>query len=523
VLEEFKIQNFHVPTPLEVVFHTLANEMANSAALADVFKRNFNPNYNQRKLKALLETSTVPKNQHLHVLLYGGVGSGKTWAALSHILDQMCSHANVNTLAIRRTAGDVALSVMPEVTGFLSRFGILHKKREKPVPQVVLPNESTFFMRSDKSLVQTGKAKSDALGSTKYSFVLLEEADSISEILAETIPGRMRDTAGVDRKIIFYICNPPGRNSWIYRKWFLDNDPHDPGSHYRALHMPIEGNAEHLDPGYVESVDRDYSNSPSSYARLRSGEFGPDTPGDPIYQAQFNRSVHVSKTSLEWNPRYPIIRMWDFGWNGMPCIIAQNDLDRRQVRVLGVKFAQKTLFEPFLKEVVDYTWEKYPGANYLDYTDAAGRQKTGNGPSYHDIMRQKGLEPQYLIHTIGYGVEVVNSLLSEMSSRSGREIRDSGPKPSLLIDPECHLLIEMFETGYCNKPGTPRGVVDPVKDGFYDHIADAIRYGIVLIRRSGTNSSQTPGLLSGGSVSIDGVRRVQQQQIPRGRFSRRRR
>jgi hypothetical protein len=49
-------------------------------------------------------------------------------------------------------------------------------------------------------------------------------------------------------------------------------------------------------------------------------------------------------------------------------------------------------------------------------------------------------------------------------------------QPKLLIDPECEILIEAFEGGYCNMKGLRDDDIRPMKDGVFDHIMDAFRY-----------------------------------------------
>ena len=483
-MDEIKISSFAVPSLEQLIFGFLGEAIESHDVLAKVFDNNFTKNYNQRLLAELLETSEVPSDEHLHILLYGGVGSGKTWAALQHTLDIMLKFSGVRALAVRRTSSDLDQSIYRETLEFLQAYGVPYKKNDKD-HMVKLPNSSFIYMRSDKSLVQHDKAKSDALGSQQFSIAILEEADSISEELAKTIPGRLRQKIPGFRKVILYICNPPGRNHWLYRKFFKEHDPFDPKSHYRAIQMDMEGNQEHLDPGYVRSVTRDYADDPAMYARLRKGNFAPDTKGDPIYQKYFNREVHVSKVPLEWNPKYPIIRLWDFGFRGMPCIYMQDDLDRRQIRFLKVNYKERIMFDTFCDTIIQETWNFYPGCINRDYVDPAGRQQTATGLTYHDIMRKKGLNPQYFIHQVAYGINLVAAQLTLMSYRENEDLKETFVKPAILIDPSCDMIIECLETGYCNKKDAPKDVIDPVKDGFYDHVADAIRYGMVMIRRSG--------------------------------------
>jgi len=406
--------------------------------------------------------------------------SGKTWAALFYALGISLKHPNVKTLCVRRTHSDIAQSIYQETYTFLDRFTIPYKKNDQETT-IKLQNGSFFFMRSDKSLVRAKASKSDALGSQAFSIAILEEADSLSEELANTVPGRLRQNIPGFRKVIIYICNPPSENHWLYRKFFKNNDPHDPKSPYRALHCAKEGNKENLPPGYLESVERDYSRDPSLNERLSLGNFAPDVKGDPVFQA-FDRRYHVSKEPLVFNPKLPMFRSWDFGWRGTAIVIGQDDVERKQIRILKEFFYERTLLDTIAIDVLNQCWQLWRDIDWVDYMDPAGVQKRVEGPSAFDILCGKGLRPKGFKSTIEFGLSIIEQQLKLLTYR--RDVVDvEYVKPGFIIDPSCRHLINAFVSGYCNEKDAPIDVIRPVKDGFYDHIMDALRYAMVCLRR----------------------------------------
>lgn len=485
-------KDFRLPSVEEIVFQELAAIIEANNALSEVFSQNFVPNANQRRIEEVIANCQLPEGETLHILLYGGVGSGKTWGALSHVLDKSLKHPDLSVLCVRQTSSDIKKSIYTETVKFLDRYGVAFRKNDADT-NIVLPNNSNLWMKSDKALVKPGRAKSDSLGSMAFSFVILEEVDSISEELVDTIPGRMRQRIQGFRKVIFYICNPPSQNHWLYKKFFIDHDRNDPRSSHRVVNCPMEGNLQHLDPGYVATVEEAYARNPSQYKRFRKGEFAPDHKGDPIYADVFDRDVHCYKPSENsgkklfeaWNPNYPILRSWDIGFNGNCLTVFQDDMDRRQIRWFKVVLEKKCLFNIFCSEWVHWCNRIFTGAQFMDYCDPAARQKTtlAEKNAFDIIWACTGSQPRYLISTVQYGVEIVGELLTLMGRKEGLA-GEPIVKPTMLFDEEeCEVAVDALESGYCNKKGTPRGAIDPFKDGTYDHVADAIRYGIINVRR----------------------------------------
>lgn len=480
MIEKIKMKELRAPSKEQIVFQYLAEALEGYHNQSTLFERNFKRNVNQQRFREIIDTSQVDEDQSIHILVYGGVGGGKTWAALEYALDTSLKHPNVKTLCVRRTHSDIQQSIYPETYNFLDRYAIPYKKNDQDTT-IRLHNGSFFFMRSDKSLVKAKASKSDALGGQAFSIAILEEADSLSEELAKTVPGRLRQKIPGFRKVIVYICNPPSENHWLYRMFFTNNDPHDPRSPYRVLHCPKEGNAENLPKGYLESVERDYARDPSLNERLSMGNFAPDVKGDPVFQ-MFDRKIHVSSEPLVYNPKFPIVRGWDFGWRGTAIVLLQDDTDRRQLRILREFFYERTLLDTIATEVLNKCYQLYGDPQWDDFMDPAGVQKSVSGPSAYDILVGKGLRPRGVKSTITFGLNIIEQQLKLLTYRRDT-VDNEYVKPHFIIDPSCRHLINAFISGYCNEKDAPTDVIRPVKDGFYDHMMDALRYAIVCLRR----------------------------------------
>lgn len=473
---QLKLSSASLPSKMDLLFYELGSLIEyNSNMAASLDRVELNPN--QQKLFDILDTSQVPPKQWIHMLCYGGVGGGKTYGILLYILQRaMLRYPGVRVLVVRSTLKDLKNSIYLDVKDILNRYGIPYKKNDTDL-KIVLENGSEMWMCSDKALTPASSDKADSLGGTQFSIVVVEEADSISEELAKTIPGRMRQNIGDIRKVIFYDCNPPSRQHWTYRWWHDEDEntlgPHDAASRFRICIMPSEGNVQHLGEDYLAAMTEDYGRDPIFYRRMRLGQFGPNTKGNPIYAKEFSEERHISKVPLTWNRGCPLVRGWDFGYEGTGLVVLQDDTKVRRIKFLRSIVKQQCILDIFLDEILPELNRQFPGAQWVDYIDPAGIQQNTNGLSCIEVMRQHGLRPMYRrVASVAYGINV---FMKQLRLSINRE-------PVVIIDPCCETLIEALAGGYANKKGVADKEINPVKDGLYDHIADAARYAMVNIR-----------------------------------------
>lgn len=467
--------------PLQNVFFAKMGELLKSNAMyAEIFAKRFKPNPRQQELYDICDYSEVPPapdgtSLPIHVQCYGPTGSSKSYGVYAYVLRQLLNYPGSQALFIRQKLGDLKKSAWKDVKKFLETYGIPYTKNETDFT-IKLPNGSEIVMSSDLALTPSGSDKADSLGSTAYSFVVFEEADSIRETTAITMAGRMREAVGNFRKVLFYICNPPDEFHWLYR-WFFGggNDPKDPTSRYRALKFEVRDNVKHVGEGYVMGIQQDFAKNRFLANRLGEGNYGIVPKGTPYFMDTFFKSRHVQDLRVEnkegakvykWNRLYPLQRGLDPGFRGMGLTIMQEDPELRQLRVFRAILVQNTHLEAFLSEILPELNRMFPGATWEDYVDRAATQKTANSEkSAIDIMRDFGMRPRYKAMTVKMGLNITNRLLRT----------DSIGRPRVVFDEYgCKVLIQGFEGGYCCDT---TGVLDqPKKDGVYDHIMDSFRY-----------------------------------------------
>lgn len=485
------------------LFETLSQTLTNMGELQRKFVNGFTYSTNQKNIVNLIKTSEVEKDRTLHLLIYGGTGSGKTWGILAYFWEILCTYPMVSALVLRKTEGAVKSGPFTDSKKMLDSLGIHYSARQQASGlAITLENGSVMEFKSETSLKPRGDHKSKvahAMGGFEFSLVAMEEvSDMPTSEVADAMPGRMRQFAGDFRRVIAYLCNPPNKHHWVSNRFFgTDNEPKDPGlstSRYRAIQCNVEGN-EFAHEAYIADMDEDYAISGVG-ASLREGRVSASTSGIPVYGAAFSREFHTTDVELwkTFNPRFPISRCWDFGWNGNVCIILQDDPVRHQIRVFKVCFDKFVPLDMWMEHtVLQWCSDHFPGAQFQDFCDIAGNQKVGQtGLSNFDVMRAFGIRPQGKKQEIAPGVQVITRLLTQ--NIAGR--------PALLIDrTSAGELVECLEVGYCKDLHKNQ----LVKDGVYDHIADAFRYGMMFLRHLLASPQHLNGGLSRPKPLVQGT------------------
>ena len=75
-----------------VVFDEIADLIEANDTFSDYYKSNFVRTAIQQQAKDIITYSEIPPGEVLHLLMFGSVGSGKTWNALSIITDTLTDH-----------------------------------------------------------------------------------------------------------------------------------------------------------------------------------------------------------------------------------------------------------------------------------------------------------------------------------------------------------------------------------------------------------------------------------------------
>lgn len=489
---EFRTDEF-LPSEHGILYNELASLMEVNESLSGRIYTNFwdmprnvvgSPNPRQDYLRdKYFEFAKQNESDELFIsLLYGATRSGKTEGVIALILEILLTHPGCRALGSRRTYTQLQDSLIPSIadpipTGFLQRKGYVPREdyeiRSGDRPGLYFKNGSSWVFRSTDRADKAGEGKADNLGGAQYDLVLLEECDEIDEGYYKTIVGRMSGPAAPARAI-FMIENPPSQEHWTYRLFFKDRVA-DPRSNYFAMHFPTEDNQRNLPPGYIESLEKEYSADPGLYRKFRLGLFTPAIKGKPIFKGYFNRKIHVAPQSLSWNKNMPLWRIWDFGFRHPAMVIGQEDKETGQIKWLRAHLGDDELLAPFAERMLKNCKRWYPDADYIDICDQAGKKRSGlSDKSEVQVLEAMGLRPRYKYSLIEWGIQLLWQELSTLLP---------GGKPAMIFDPHhATILVDAFEFGYTQDPNAKSDDIRPIKDGNFDHCMDCARYAVVMFR-----------------------------------------
>lgn len=198
--------------------------------------------------------------------------------------------------------------------------------------------------------------------------------------------------------------------------------------------------------------------------------------GKPYYGG-FRRAIHVNRLSI--NSHKELILGWDYGWHHPCCVITQIDAKGRLV-IHDVLLGENELIQDFAENTV----RAYLNAHYLNfpvinYDDPAGLQESDKSK----------LTSHQLLIKAGFPATSRPSNTNEANYDARKVLIESKMKnlidgiPALVINdrPLTQIIIEAFEGGYHYPVEDKYGAIKdrPVRDGYYEHVMNALEYIIV--------------------------------------------
>lgn len=286
-----------------------------------------------------------------------------------------------------------------------------------------------------------------------------------------TPKGFIRDTG------VILDTNPPGEQHWIAK---MEADRKDDPT-IRFWHIPTEENRHNLPDGYIEDLKRAYARKPAMYDRMLLGLYRDAFDGEPVFHAF---SQEHAREHLDFPRGAYLVRGWDFGtkhavvwsaywaeeeteywWDLLEYYAEQSDTERQCQSVLSMT-----------GEVFPFWNDRSICSGVRDYCDVAGRQQTATGSSLR-VLHSYKIHPGYRVMGLQESITIYNRLLQK-KDKTGHSI--------YMIDKTaCPRLYRASAGGYrypmVGEPGY--GSDEPLKDGYFDHIADAARYAKINCMR----------------------------------------
>lgn len=404
-------------------------------------------------------------SRNRHLALAGGMGSGKSLGAVQEHLQLALENPGSLWLVGRKTLPSLKDTILRTFLGAIPDQ--LIADYNKSHLNLKLVNGSEFIFRPLDDI--------EKLKSLEIAGFVIEEANEVEKPVFDRLKDRMRQklpggTSPRFRSTI--MLNPGDEDHWIPQLFLVDK----PALH-ELIHSTTHENLENLPADYIDELSTMYS--PDMQQRLIFGQFGKIHTGRPVYP-QFTNGGYVRE--VPFDPKYPLIRGWDFGYNRPAVVWLQ--MVGRQVRLLAEMMGKNVYLEDFIKEeVLPYQSSlfgegtKEQPLRMLDFCDPRGADQSDKGKTSIDILHEAGIRPAYRRTWIEEGIKAVKQCMDT--------VNPSTKEPNYLVHPRCKNLIDGLRGGYKREEGEEM----PEKDGFYEHLQDAHRYAILhCVQRAKINA-----------------------------------
>lgn len=419
-----------------------------------------------------------------YVAYLGGYGAGKTLPA--------CALGNILSMAVPGNLGIVLRRSLPKLHDsteriyleVLQRSGITVQPREMRdgwPHRLLYPNGSEVVFRETTDIGRF-------LG-PEYGWFYIDEAQEEPEATFLKLTERLRLPRAAKYLKGIITSNPPHHTHWLAQRFPEPGTWVFGGSTYRMIRSSTVENP-FLDPSYVEDLKANHP--PSEVQRIIEGFYGFTHEGKAVYAPPFLWEKHVA--DIKPLPM-TLTRSWDFGFR-VPAVTWHQMFRCKKGgyhwNILHEYVGQNIEAENLAHEVQQITRDRFPDHKpdmIVDCGDAAGAQVTDKGPGPIIRLARDPWKIRFRykkLPNIDPGLALVRKTL-HTKCECGFQI--------LRVARHCKSSIDMFAGGYHypqEKPG--KGPVDkPVKDGYYDNVADSIRYFAECIYRP---ASRDPDFMS---------------------------
>lgn len=403
----------------------------------------------------------------------GSGGSGKTLVGCTDITLKALAIPGSKWFIARRDYNDLMETTMHTMIEVLNNLppGILLDKKKAPPQQwwlkPIITDQNTVPEPSEITFI----GLSDWMGSYQYRGGFIDEMDEVDEKFFFQLMRALRNKSANPDADYFQISgafNPPSKNHWLYGACTgrnIHGDEVNGGKPVINLHTPeYAENQRNLRSDYYTDME---VMPLELQQRYRLGQWVDVFPGDPVVR-QFRETVHVSNT-VQFHGN-TLFRFWDFGYNRPACIYAELNTDGR-LHIMDEYMGKQVEGSKFIDVVNQHTGNHFGDCTGVkDYGDPAVSQTKDTG-SMLRLLNEAGVKMIYKRTPFDLSLALLRKRFETLIEG----------QPAILIHPRCKILISALKGGYHLKEDGET----PKKDGYYDHLMDALRYGIFNLYGAG--------------------------------------
>jgi hypothetical protein len=414
----------------------------------------------------------------------GPVGCAKTSTGIGHVVLLAMLFPGLRCLIARWTNPSLQETTMKRFDDLCKNIpGIVIENQEGPPRKVWISSarrgENGLPMEPSEILFHSLDEVSK-LGSQEFNVVYVDEANEITQEMANMLNDRLRYIMPWQKKdklpdwttlregpyFLLLTSNPVNHSHWLHKQFCQEEGcaPEPMGKKFRPH---SKENVKNLPSGYYDRITK--GKNPQEIARFINGECGPDPHGKPVF-TEFMPQHHTGQ--LKFLPFYAMNRFWDFG-RRRPACVWQQVTPEGHYNYLHELLGENETTKAFATRCLAISQMLFGNTRiWNDYGDPAATQERSNSEDTDEtVLFKLGIHLRYNSHikSIKRGLDIQSENLKTWVN--GR--------PKVMIDVTCKKLIDGHASGYKwpeEKPGKPLKET-PVKDGFYEHLMDAKRYG----------------------------------------------
>lgn len=398
----------------------------------------------------------------------GAIRAAKTTIGLNKVVGDCLEQPGARWLVCRWTDDAVKTTVRPLLADLLGRLGIVQKWHGEE-HRYELYNGSWIYVRGLRAAEDTNRF--GRFRGLTLCGIYCDQAEEVPYDIYLELKGRLSQVGY--RQQLILTPNPPGEDHWLAKDFPVDNSRPD----HKLITLSLYDNAHNLDPGYIESLERDYPLGHPLRRRLIEGRRGLSVVGQAVYANVFDRRRHVRDIDLIGD--LPLLESWDFG-HSHPAVVWAQVAPWGELRLLGEWMGTDQFIEDAVLEVLALRSQLFPDVLDVWTTcDPAGaaRDSQGLNKTAVQVLQEHGIMAR---HTPGANQPQSRDLAIQRVAQYALRLTSLGTV-GLAVHPRCKVLIDGFEAGYTwddkstTNTLTPN-VRRPRKDGYYDHLQNCVEY-----------------------------------------------
>lgn len=375
--------------------------------------------------------------KHKVFILYGGAGSGKSFAVAQKVVFRASNEKGIRILVIRKTKTSQKESCFKLICSVLKEWKIYsHCKVNLSDLTITLPNGS--------EIIFLGADDPERIKSILNPAVLWYEEVSECKDENEFDQLMLRIRSPFYKNQIYLSLNPTSKTSFVYKRWFSPGAIIDDNTY--ILKTTYKDN-KFLTQEYIDSLEQLIRTNNFFYRVYTLGEW--TTLDRLVFNNWIVQDFDIAKIGGIH------ITGLDFGFNDPTAIISAKVLDDEKKIYI---YLEKTLHQSTIVEIADLIKQ-------------LGLMKS---PITCDSA-----EPRSIVELKKLGITNAHSSIKGPNSviQGLRKLQQY----QIIISPNCPETIEAFENYAWKKNKDGQYIEEPEHD--YSHLPDALRYGIQQVKK----------------------------------------